>query len=104
MGPDGIPPIILSTCVSALYKPLHYLFSMCLNSGYLPFEWKLHKVTPIYKCSDHCQIKNYCPISLLCNTSSKVLERLIYNKIIDYVSSYIKPVQFGFMPFRSTVQ
>ena len=47
--------------------------------------------------------KNYCPISLLCNTS-KVLEQLIYNKIIDHVSSYIKPVQFGFMSLRSTVQ
>ena len=103
MGPDGIPPIVLSTCASALYKPLHYLFSMCLNSGYLPFEWKLHKVTPIYKSGDRCQIKNYRPISLLCNTS-KVLERLIYNKIIDHVISYVKPVQFGFMPCRSTVQ
>ena len=97
MGPDGIPPIVLSTCASALYKPLHYLFSMCLNSGYLPFEWKLHQVTPIYKSGDRCQIKNYRPISLLCNTS-KVLERLIYNKIIDHVISYVKPVQFGFMP------
>ena len=48
-------------------KPLHYLFSLCLNSGYLPFEWKLHKVTPIYKSDDRC------PISLLCNTS-KVLK------------------------------
>ena len=102
-GPNGIPPIVLSTCASALYKLLHYLFSMCLNSDYLPFEWKLHQVTPIYKSGDRCQIKNYCPISLLCNTS-KVLEQLIYNKIIDHVSSYIKSVQFGFMPCRSTVQ
>ena len=103
MGPDGIPPIVLSTCASALYKPLHYLFNMCLNSGYLPFEWKLHQVTPIYKSGDCCQNKNYRPISLLCNTS-KVLERLIYNKIIDHIISYVKPVQFGFMPCRSTVQ
>ena len=57
----------------------------------------------IYKSDDHCQIKSYRPTSLPCNTS-KVLERLIYNKIIDHVSSYIKPVQFGFMPCRSTVQ
>ena len=97
MGPDRISPIILSMCSSALYKPLHYLLNLCLNSGYLPFEWKLHKVTPIYKSDDHRKIKNYRPITLLCNTS-KVLEWLIFNKIIDYVSFYIKPAQFGFMP------
>ena len=41
MGLDGIPLIILSMCASALYKPLHYLFSMCLNSGYLPLNGNL---------------------------------------------------------------
>ena len=26
MGPDGIPPIVLSKCASVLYRPFHYLF------------------------------------------------------------------------------
>ena len=43
-GPDEIPPIVLSTCASALCKPLHYLFCLCLDSGYLPSEWKVHKL------------------------------------------------------------
>ena len=48
-------------------------------------------------------ITNYRPISLLSNIS-KVLERLIYNKIIHHVTPYIKPIQFGFMLNRSTIQ
>ena len=48
-------------------------------------------------------MKNYRPISLLSNTS-KVLERIIYNKMVDHISAYINPAQFGFMCNRSTTQ
>ena len=102
-GPDEIPPIVLSTCASALYKPLHHLFCLCLDLSDLPHDWKVHKVVPIFKSGDRNLIKNYRPISLLSNTS-KVLERLIYNKIINHFSFYIKPVQFGFMSNRPTTQ
>ena len=48
MGPDKIPPIVLSMCASALYKTLHYFFNLCLTLAIcMPFEWKVHKVTPI---------------------------------------------------------
>ena len=48
-------------------------------------------------------VNNYCPISLLCNTS-KILEQLIYNKVIHYISSFFTPQQFGFLKSRSTIQ
>jgi len=78
---DRIPPIVLSKCVSVLCKPLHHLFCYTLKYGYLPSEWKLHKIIPVFKSGDHAQVKNYHPISLLSNIS-KVLERMICNKII----------------------
>ena len=31
MGPDGIPPIVLSERASVLYRPFHYLFSLTLK-------------------------------------------------------------------------
>ena len=49
------------------------------------------------------QVKSYRPISLLSNTS-KVLERMIYNKIIHHISCQINPSQFGFMQNCSTTQ
>ena len=49
------------------------------------------------------QVKNYRPISLLSNTS-KVLERIIYNKIIHHISCQINPSQFGFMQNCSTTK
>ena len=103
MGPDGIPPIVLSKCASVLCRPFHYLFSLILKYGYLPRDWKIHKIIPVFKSGDLTQVKNYRPISLLCNIS-KVLERIIYNKLINHVSCQINPAQFGFMQNRSTTQ
>ena len=103
MGPDSIPPIVLLKCASVLYKPLHHLFSLTLKYGYLPRDWKIHKIIPVFKSGDPTQVKNYQPISLLSNIS-KVLERIIYNKLIDHVSCQINPAQFGFMQNRSTTQ
>ena len=103
MGPDGIPPILLSKCASVLYKPLHYLFNLTLKFGYLPCEWKVHKIIPVFKSGDPTHINNYRPISLLSNTS-KVLERILHDKIIGHVTSRINPAQFGFIQNHSSVQ
>ena len=77
MGPDGIPPIVLQRCALALYQPLCYLFNLTLQFSYLPSDWKIHKIIPIFKSGNPTSVKNYHPISLLCNTT-KVLERIIY--------------------------
>ena len=66
-------------------------------------DWKIHRIIPVFKSGDPTQIKNYQPISLLCNIS-KVLKRIIYNKLIDHVSCQINPAQFGFMQNQSTTQ
>ena len=48
MGPDGIPPIVLSKCASVLCRPFHYLFSLILKYGYLLRDWKIHKIIPCF--------------------------------------------------------
>ena len=80
-GLDGIPPSILKFCVPALVEPLHHLFTTCLSSSKIPEQWKTHCIV---KTGDKSCIQNYRPISLLCVTS-KVLEQLIYDKIIDFI-------------------
>lgn len=64
---------------------------------------RIHLISPIFKSGDKLSVTNYRPISLLC-ILSKVLERLVYDKIIEFVTSSIYPVQFGFLQSRSTVQ
>ena len=69
----------------------------------LPNEWSIHCITPVFKSGKKNSVKNYRPISLLCNTS-KILEKIIYDKIIGFVSKSISPAQFGALKGRSTIQ
>jgi len=102
-GIDNIPPIVLKNCAHALYRPIHHLFMTSINNGTMPAEWKIHKIIPVYKSGDKTSTSNYRPISLLC-IISKLLERLIYNKIINTVSNSITPHQYGFQRGSSTLQ
>ena len=102
-GMDKISPRVLKNCAVALFEPLHHLFSLSLRYAILPSSWKIHKVVPVPKAGDPTSVKNYRPISLLSNTS-KVLERIIYNKIINHISKNINPCQFGFTKNCSTLQ
>lgn len=60
-------------------------------------------IIPVFKSGDKSSVSNYRPISLLCSVS-KLLEKLIYDKVIDFVSASISPCQFGFRPKHSTTQ
>ena len=102
-GIDKISPRVLRSCAEALTEPLYHLFSQSLRYATLPSSWKVHKVVPVPKAGDLTSVKNYRPISLLSNTS-KVLERIIYNKIINHISKDINPHQFGFTKNSSTLQ
>ena len=103
MGIDGIGPQILKYCSIVIYKPLHHLFSLSISQHYIPTQWKIHLITPVFKSGDKTAVTNYRPISLLCSVS-KLLERLVYNHLIDFISSNISSSQFGFLPNRSTLQ
>ena len=103
VGIDGIGPRVLKHCTMSLSRPLCYLFNLSLSTGYIPQEWKTHIIIPIHKSNDHSLVNNYRPISLLSNIS-KVLERLIYNNVSEYVLRTISSVQFGFIQGRSTTQ
>ena len=102
-GIDNITPTILRNCASALAAPLHHLFITSINNGIIPTEWKIHKIVPIYKSGDKMSVINYRPISLLCNVS-KVLEGLIYDRVISTMAGSIIPCQFGFQRNTSTQQ
>ena len=57
----------------------------------------------IFKSGNRNSVRNYRPISLL-SVVSKVLESLVYNGIVDFVTNSISVHQFGFLRGRSTLQ
>ena len=66
-------------------------------------ELKIARVVPLFKAGDKSMFSNYRPISVL-TSFSKILEKLVYNRLIDYLSKYKIPSdnQFGFRKHHST--
>ena len=58
-GHDQISIRMLQICAKSICKPLHLIFSSCMESGIFPSEWKMANVVPVYKTDDKQNVKNY---------------------------------------------
>ena len=88
----------------AIYlSPLVHILNLSLNQGVFPSELKIARVIPIYKGGDNMQINNYRPVSVLAFIS-KIIERIMYNRIIEFVNKHNLPYkyQFGFREKHGT--
>ena len=82
-GPDCIPVVFLKNCEPELSYILAELFNMCLKESCFPDCWKVSLVVPVFKnVGERSTAKNYHPVSLL-SVVSKVLEKLVNNRIVD---------------------
>ena len=68
----------------------------------VPDELKIAHVVPIFKSGVKALFSNYRPISVL-PCFSKFLERIIYNRIINYLNDFnvLCDNQYGFRKNRS---
>ena len=64
---------------------------------------KIAKVTPIYKAVDSSDINNHRPVSVI-SCFSKILERLIYNRLYKYLkeNNILYGKEFDFQSRYST--
>ena len=92
MGLDEIGRRVLRSFAAILTKPIHHLST---RNAVIPPQWKIHKVFPVFKSGYCSSVKFYHPTSLQCNTF-KVLECLIYNKILSKITDCVNSFQFGF--------
>ena len=103
-GHDNISPKTLKKLYTGLVSPCVYIINLSLNTGIVPEAMKLAKVVPIFKNSGiNTIMKNYRPVSLL-PVLSKVLERIVYNRLFHYLMKHkiFSASQYGFQPNRST--
>ena len=80
-GHDGISGDFLKTCCSELSFHVYKLFQSILHSGIYPEEWKIAKITPVFKSGKKQDVTCYRPISLLSKLSLS-FERVIF-KIVQ---------------------
>ena len=64
-GLDGIPCKLLKLSSSIVGLSLAYIFKSCIDTEIYPNEWKIAKVTPLFKKGSKRELGNYQPISVL---------------------------------------
>ena len=103
-GSDGVSSKLLIQTIDQIVNPMTHIINLSLQTGIFPDELKCAKVIPIYKSGDPCVLNNYRPISLL-SSFSKLLERIIYNKIMKFLTTndILYKHQYGFRPKHSTI-
>ena len=103
-GHDDISNFILKGVISSISDPLAHVFNVSILNGVFPERMKIAKVIPLFKKGDKLDPNNYRPISLL-PTLSKILEKLIFKRMIDFLNTHnvFTNSQFGFRQKHSTV-
>ena len=102
-GFDDIRPSVVKSVISFISHPLAHICNLSFLTGSVPANLKIAKVTPVFKTGDHQDIHNYRPISVL-PCFSKILERLVYNRLSKFLSRFniLYDQQFGFRAQHST--
>ena len=100
-GPNRIGNALLKNLHKSLPKSLCLLFNFIACKAHFPTKWKVAEIVPISKDGDKQDASNYRPISLL-SAVSKLLETLIFNKLIPVVYPTLNPAQHCFRPKRAT--
>ena len=85
-GWDGIKPSIVKHIKEIECIPQKHIYDVSFQSGIFPFELKIVNVVPIFKTSDEMVFCNYRLVSVF-PVFSKLLERLVYNGLIAYITN-----------------
>ena len=96
-GFDEISSKVLKRLKIQLAITLTAVFNLILRSGIVPIKLKTAVICPIYKSGQDDIYTNYRPISLL-TSISKVLEKIVYNQLTEFISknNILYNRQFGF--------
>ena len=93
----------MHTAATIISLSLQYFIYFCFKNGIFPESCTLAKVIPLNKKGNKLDPNNYKPISIL-TCFSKILERLIYNRLQQFLKkhSVIHKSQYGFPKSIST--
>ena len=63
-GDDGIPCFVVRDCRFALARPITNIINRAIESSSFPAQWKIARVTPVFKKGDRSNLYNYRSTSI----------------------------------------
>ena len=102
-GYDKISSDVIKHISPSVFGPLRYIFNLSIEKGIFPDQLEIAKLTPLFKKGDNASMDIYRPISVL-PCFSKILERIIYNRLCSFFSenNILYKKHFGFQRQYST--
>ena len=100
----GMDRKLIVTAAPYIVNSLCQIINMSLSNGIVHDDWKIARVTPIYKNEgDLNDEKNYRPISVISHIA-KIVEQLICKQLVVYLEEnhFISPDQSAYLKRRST--
>ena len=101
---DKIPSKLLKLAEDIVSPSLTHIFNESMRTGIFPSEWKLAKVSPIFKKGAKTDSNNYRSISVI-TIVSKIFEKIIYDQLYAYLNNnnLLNNCQSGFRSLHSTL-
>ena len=101
--PAGVPSLFYIKLLNELDEVYTHLFNVFYAESYIPNDWKISCVIPLYKGKgSRFKCENYRPISKNC-AFARIFETAIKNKLEPALFSKLSNCQHGFVPKRSTI-
>ena len=102
-GMHLIPNRILKNVKDILTPSITDIFNASIKSKTFPDDFKIARVTPIFKGGDTEDLGNYRPISILASIA-RIFERLLYKELHDFLATnkMLNDKQWGFRSLHST--
>ena len=102
-GLDGISNKLLKLSAPFISKSITDLFNFSIQTNTFPDDWKIAKVSPIFKTGERNDPNNYRPISVT-PTISRIFEKIISIQMQSYIldNNLLYELQSGFRSSYST--
>ena len=84
-GSDNIPAKLIKDAKDVVAPFLTIIFNASLKSGIFPDDFKIARVSPIYKSGNKKERGNYRPISVL-SIIAKIFEKLVYSQLNKFLT------------------
>ena len=98
LGPRFMQELSAELCI-----PLTMIFEKSIETAQLPDQWKVARVSAIFKKGNKKLASNYRPVSItsiVCRTFEKIIRDHIVSFLMEH--GLLSNFQFGFMKGRST--